>query len=107
MTLRPNYETRMPNILRLAPYLDLEQAREELAEYAKGTLISRSPMPEGRRDLIESFISGEGHILPTSYGFTDRLYSIIRKMNLEHQPDLALDATYNACVRYFFHPDGS
>lgn len=105
MTIRPNYESRMPELLRNAPYLDLEELRAEMVGHAQRILDQRDIFSDRHMRQLESFVSGDGHTLPSRFGLTDRLYSIVRRMQRQHRPDSTLDEAYHACVRYFFHVD--
>ena len=105
MILRPNYESMMPALLRVAPYIDIERLRKKMEDTSQYILDHRTHIPEVRKVMLEAFISGEGHIIPTSYGLTDTLYSVLRRMREENSPDGRLDDVYHEYSHYFFDSD--
>lgn len=105
MTLRPDY-VRMPQILKAAPYIDLEDFRREMTEYATVTLAAYdATVSNGRRLTISEFISGQGHILPDHYNFSSKMHDYLWDKNGRHQPDRMYDESSREFHLYFFTPD--
>jgi len=105
MTLRPYY-SRMPQLLRIAPYIDFEDFRKEMTEYAAVALAAYdATVSNGRRLKISEFISGQGHTLPDAYNFTSRMNEYLWNVKAMHEPEPMYDDASGAFYYYFFVPD--
>jgi len=107
MTIRPNYESLMPALLRTAPYIDIEELRVVMEGYTQLALESYAATSIYRAQMLE-FISGEGHVLPMRYSLTDSLYLAMHEMMRLHQPEDMMPSAFDSFYKpYFFFADRS
>ena len=112
MSLRPNFgKGNMAELLRAGPYLDVEKVREAMVEEAKAAIISpryMSAMSASRKTMLESFVSGEGHVLPDAFNLVHRLSIRMRELGGQNaMGDHNFDFAFDRYIRYFFHSDSS
>ena len=86
---------RMSMLLRLAPWVDLEAAREEILNRLKDAGFSRETL-----DRIESYEKGEVATLPSSYSIQDEVVYAIsdlyrRQMDHDRSFMVALKSSNN------------
>lgn len=107
MTLRPNYG-RMPGLLKSAPYIDFEDFRREMTEYATIAMTAYKPtMSHGAHCEISEFISGQGHTLPDAYMFSARMREYLWGEKCGHEPEQMHDSACDEFYYYFFVHDDS
>lgn len=104
MTIRPNYESLMPDLLRVAPYIDIEELRKKMEDHAQSALDGCSPTSI-HRPALQEFMSGEGHVLPFRFGLTDSLYLAMHQMMVQNLPEGMLPHAFTLYKPYFFQSD--
>lgn len=104
MTIRPGYEERMRDLHRTAPYIDVEELREKMAQAALETIRDRGiPTSNSHTARVRAFADGEGHTLPDRWGLSDKLYNFLRQATT--YPDDGLHAAHKTFQNYFFATD--
>jgi hypothetical protein len=97
--------SRLSRLLRLAPWADLDEIREDLIEQCK-SIAQEYPSYDKHIKDIERFDNGEVPTLPDRMRFHYALSSIVRMLygNLHDNDAMWTDAK-SELIRYFFFHD--
>lgn len=106
MNLR-NYGSRMPILLRLAPWADLELIRERITERLLQIHDLQDYYSVGAKKKIMEFSKGERHHVPASIRATRALEQILLDQypELQRQYDRRFSAARSELHNYFFASD--
>lgn len=104
MSLRPEYDSRMPLISRLAPYVDVEVVHKRMINAVKRVLVKHDYMNEGYKDRYNAFVAGENHVIPLAYNLDTKLLKILERIAGDRRDRRFHDA-YREFVKYFFYTD--
>ena len=103
MSLRP-YESRMPAILRLAPYVDVAVVRKRMENAVKRVLKNNTFMNDEYRTQLEEFVAGDSHVIPRAYQLDNKLLRILERIAGDRR-DRRFHEAYREFLNYFFYSD--
>ncbi len=103
MSLRP-YESRMPAILRLAPYVDVAVVRQRMENAVKRLLKNNTHMNDEYRTQYEAFLAGDSHVIPMAFQLDTKLLKILERI-AGNRLDRRFHEAFREFIKYFFYSD--
>jgi hypothetical protein len=94
----------MPDLVRLAPYIDVEVVRARMVNAVKRALKSHDYMLDSYKEQYEEFIAGDRHVIPLAYQLDTKLLKILERIAGDRH-DRRFQHAYREFVRYFFYTD--
>jgi hypothetical protein len=94
----------MKDLLRVAPWADLDEIREKLI-VSVNEYLSLYPRMKNTKDVVDSYIAGERPTIPNIDQLKYRLDQILSEQYYPKYNDRSWGSAYAEIIRYFFFED--
>ena len=94
----------MHNLIRLAPWADIEVVRKRMVNAVKRMLKTHYYMNDSYKESYQEFIDGNGHVIPLAYDLDTKLLKILERI-ADGRHDRRFHDAFNEFLKYFFYTD--